>query len=177
MAMTIEEFKALLEKCNVRYFQHPTDPIVLTSFGGMLGVYQITISLQSDGNFLQFRTLNYATCRADNPHLPTVLHHLADFNLRSRWVKWSWNSHDGDISVSGDFWIMDGTVTPAQFDRMIANILGVIDLESERLKTIIETGNDPGEVDPAQLQRQTGGGSPPTSAPTSTPAAAPVTEI
>lgn len=174
MAMTMSDFKTLLDKCNVRYFQHPVEPMVIAGFGGALGNYQITMGLQADGTFLQFRTQNYATCRADSPHLSLVQTHLLHLNLRARWVKWTWDPRTGEIIVMGDHWIMDSTVTSDQFNRMLSNMVPVIDMETPRIKAIIETGKDPGEIDPDELlKRTTGhGGSPePSGAPQ------PVTEI
>ncbi len=151
MALTFDDLKKLLDTENVKYFQHPTSPLVLAGFTGTQGSYQITIGLHIDGQFLQFRTTHYATCKPDSPHAPAVLNLLAALNFKTRWVKWAWDCNDGDIAAMGDMWIMDGTVTTAQFSRMLGNILPAIDVASPRIKAVIDTGTDPGEPDPMEL--------------------------
>lgn len=179
MPLSLDELKKLLDAEEIRYFQHPAKPVVLAGFGGLNGSHQITISLYLDGHFLQFRTMNFATCKADNANLAATMRLLMGLNLKTRWVKWCWDQNDGEVCAMGDMWVADGGVTRTQLQRMLGNILPAIDVELPRIKSVIDTGKDPGEIDPAELMKQLMSRGPgpagPGSAPTAPPK--PVTEI
>ena len=148
--------KALLDDEDIHYFEDPRRDVVLINFQGLLGSYQLTICLDVDGELVGFRTFRYAYCPTDSQHLPELLQLLATLNLITHWVKWAWDVSDGEVVAMGDIWVMDTTLTQEQFRRMLANILQAIDLESQRIKTVIETGLDPGERDIDELVKTAG---------------------
>jgi len=147
MALTMAGLRKLLDGEGLKYFLHPDQPVVLMGMGGLYGSYQIGISLQDDGRFLQLRTLGYVRCPATHEHLATVLRTLAEINFRVRFVKFGWDPQDGEIMAYADMWVMDGTVTQAQFNRIMANLIPTIDLNYPRLGRTMETGVDPGVPD------------------------------
>jgi hypothetical protein len=156
MSLQMSDLKALLDQDNVHYFEDPRRSVVLAAFSGLQGSYQLTIGLHVDGRFLQYRTLQYAQCPADSPHLHELLRLLALRNYETRWVKWAWDASDGEVVATGDMWVMDSKLTREQFQRMLSSMLQVIDLESSRIKAVIDTGKDPGEVDPDDLVKKLG---------------------
>jgi hypothetical protein len=66
-------------------------------------------------------------------------------------AKFGWDESDGEIVVYADHWIMDGKVTQEQFSRMLHNYLPAVDLSYARITKAMETGKDPGELDPQQM--------------------------
>ena len=144
MALTMAGLRKLLDGEGLKYFLHPDQPIVLMGVGALNGSYQIGLSLQNEGEFLQLRTLGYVRCPATHEHLATVLRTLAEINFRVRFVKFGWDPQDGEIMAYADMWVMDGTVTQAQFSRILANLIPTIDLNFPRIGRTMETGKDPG---------------------------------
>lgn len=148
MPLTMEQLKSRVERQDLRYFVDPHQPMLLLDVQGANGTYRFLISLQDDGQFLQFRTVGYLTCTADNPHLPEVFKVLGVVNYENRLVKYGWDSSDGEIAAYADVWIMDGTLTDGQFARVLQNFVPIIDSDFVRIKTAADTGRDPrGEND------------------------------
>ena len=91
-----------------------------------------------------------------------MLEVLGALNFRLRLAKFGWDESDGEIVCYADHWVMDGKVTQEQFSRILHNFLPAVDLSSPRIAKTMETGTDPGELDPAQILEiilgQMGGG-------------------
>jgi hypothetical protein len=154
MAITMEQLRKLLDEEKLRYYLDPNRPAVLLSLQGEFGRYQVVVSLQDEGRFLQFLTIGYAKCPPDHPHRPAVLEALASINAQRRLAKFAWDRNDGDITVFADLWLMDGTVTQEQLHRMCSNYFSCIDDDLPRIQQTLETGKDPGPEDPeARMQR------------------------
>lgn len=162
MALTLAQLEKLVEGEDMRYFRDPTRDALMLGAKGISGRYQFVILLELEGQFLQFRTISYQTCTADHKHLKPVLQILGALNYRLRLAKFGWDESDGEIVVYADHWIMDGTVTQEQFSRILHNYLPAVDLSFLRIAKTMETGEDPGELDPAQILKmileQVGGG-------------------
>lgn len=151
--MTLDGLKKLVEGAGLRYFLAPDRPMVMMGVEGVNGRFQLVVGLEEEGQFLQFRTIEYLWCPGDHPHLAEVLKVLGTINYRRRLVKFGWDPNDGEIVGYADIWLMDGTMTQQQFARMLHNFFPAIDLSISRIKTAMETGKDPGEADPGDLLR------------------------
>lgn len=162
MALNLAELEKLVKGEDMRYFRDPTRDALMSGAKGISGAYQFMILLELDGQFMQFRTVNYQYCKADHKYLKQVLEVLGALNYRLRLAKFGWDESDGEIVVYADHWVMDGTVTQEQFSRILHNYLPAVDLSYHRIAKTMETGNDPGELDPAQILEmilaQAGGG-------------------
>lgn len=155
MAMTMDQLKQLCDQMGLRYFLDPRRTAVTFGLRGDASNFHLLVLLDLDGTFLQLRSIEYVKCPAGHPNLHAVLKVLGDLNLATRLVKYGWDAVDGEIVAFGDMWIMDGAVTPNQFQRMLVNWLGGVDPAYPRIKKTIETGKDPG---PDTGQGRSGGG-------------------
>jgi hypothetical protein len=165
MALTLDQLKQLAEQADLRYFIEPHGKGLLIGIRGIHGSYQIMLVLEVDGKFLQFRTIDNPYCPIGHPHLLEVLKVIGAINYRMRLIKLGWDPNDGEIIAYADLWVMDGTVSPGQFEHMTQNFFSALDDSFRRLKQALETGKDPGEEDQAAtLKRaldQLGGSLPP----------------
>jgi hypothetical protein len=153
MALKLAQLEKLVEGEGMRYFRDPTRDALMLGAKGIAGQYQFMILLELEGQFMQFRTINYQHCTADHKHLKAVLQVLGGLNYRLRLAKFGWDESDGEIVVYADHWIMDGTVTQEQFSRILHNYLPAVDLSNPRIAKTMETGTDPGELDPETILR------------------------
>lgn len=149
MALTLEELKRLMAAEGLGYFVDPNRPVVMCGARGLNAFYEFTVSLDLNGEFLQFRTMRYLHCPADSPRAEVVHKVLLDLNYQLRFVKYAWDSSDGEIVVYADVWLMDGTLTEKQFGRALANFVSSLDLHYPRVSKAISEGADVG------LQTQT----------------------
>ncbi|MFO7586775.1 MAG: YbjN domain-containing protein [Gemmatimonadota bacterium] len=148
MALTLDQLQGLLKAQEFKYFIHPDQPALMAGVTGNNGSFQIVLSLQENGEFLQLRTLQYLYCRPDDPHLDATLRVIGHLNFLIKLAKWGWDPSDGEINVCADVSVEDGSLTNAQFRRVLFNYLTAIDLNHPRLKQTLETGQDPGVMDP-----------------------------
>jgi len=145
MALSMKGLRKILDALKLRYFLHPDRPAVLMGVNCNHGTYQILISLQDDGQFLQLRSTSYLECPEGHRHLPAVLRALTALNLRNRFAKFAWDPRDGEILAYGDTWVVDSTITKDQLHRIIGNLVPAIDAAHPRIVKTIETGKDPGD--------------------------------
>ena len=160
MAMTVQEVSKLMDTEGLRYFVDPARPVLFFGIGGTHGKYQILIILDSEGQFLQFRTIQYGECKKGNPHLPLLLRVLGEVNARNRFVKYGWDPNDGEVMAYGDVWLADAKLTQDQFHRMMGNFLPVIDADMRRIAHVVAHGTDPGPQDAAPARGGEAGPSP-----------------
>lgn len=150
MALTMTDLRKLADSAGLKYFLDPNRNALMLFVGGIFGRFQIVIMLHVEGQFLQFRTIGYLQCPQDSPNLTAVLRLLAGLDYKLRMVKFGWDESDGEIVVYADSWLMDGTFTQQQFERVMHLYFQNIDVSYPRLKAVIETGEDPGEVHPGK---------------------------
>jgi hypothetical protein len=165
MAMTLDDLTGLLEKEGLKYFLAPGRPAVMAGFAGMFGRYQVLMKIEVDGKFLQFRTIGYLNCPADHDSVVEVLKVIGELNYVTRLMKLGWDPSDGEIVAYADVWLEDTKLTLGQLKRMVGTFMPAIDMAHKRIKETIETGKDPGEVDPKvlleEMLKKKGGGLPP----------------
>jgi hypothetical protein len=150
MALKFDDLKQLLEQEGLHYYIDPKQEAVMLRVAALFGSYQLVISLQVEGQFLQFRSIGYLQCAPTHPHLAVVLRALCEINYQKRLVKLGWDARDGEIAAYADVWIMDGMLSQGQFHRMFTNFVPTLDESLPRLQEILQTGKDPGDRD---LQR------------------------
>jgi len=157
MALTMAQLKKLAEDEGFKYFLDPNRDVLMMRARGAFGEYQLLVLLELDGEFLQFRSISYNTCPVDHPHLGVTLQLLGNLNYRLRFLKLGWDANDGEITLYGDMWIKDGTVTQKQFGQMIHAYLSMMDLNNRRIQETIRTGKDPGEMLPGGAPKGSSG--------------------
>jgi hypothetical protein len=165
MAMTLDDLRGLLDEEGLKYYLASDKPAIMANFGGLFGRYQVLMVLELDNTFLQFRTIGYLNCEVGHDSLAEVLKVVGALNYRTRLVKWGWDPSDGEIVAYADAWLVDNKLTLQQIRRMIGNYVSAVDMAYKRLEETIETGEDPGEIDPqaliADAMQKKGSGLPP----------------
>lgn len=147
MAYTLPELRRLLEAEGLRYYLIPDREGVMLTLSGSNGRFQFLILLEEEGEFLQFRSIEYLYCPRDHPHLEATLKVLGELNYRLRLMKFGWDPTDGEIAAYVDLWIMDAEITNGQFGRMAQAYMSILDDESPRIRQAIESGTVPGSED------------------------------
>lgn len=146
MALTFDQLQQLLKGEKLNYYIAPDRPVARFSARGYFGTYGVIVQLQDEGRFLQFRSVDYFTCTQDHPHLNAVLRTIAGLNFATRLRKIGWDARDGELAAYADHWVMDGTLTQAQFYAMLHTFVPTIDEDYRRIKATSETGQDPGPL-------------------------------
>ena len=140
MTCILPELREFLETEGLQYYLIPDQDGVMLTMKGTEGKYQFKILLELDGEFLQFRSIDYLHCPQGHQNLETTLQVLGEINYRLRLLKFGWDPADGEIAVFVDLWMMDATITQGHFSRMANSFMSIMDDEYPRLLAAIESG-------------------------------------
>jgi hypothetical protein len=143
VTISLDQLKSLVRAEGLAYFEDPSRPAILLNFRGNNGSYMVVMLVELDGRFMQFRTVGYASCPADHPHLEAVLRVLGEMDYRLRVTKFGWDPNDGEIAAYADLWLEDATLTQKQLAGMLRAFLPGIDLGHPRITATMATGVDP----------------------------------
>ena len=147
MTCFLPHLRNLLEGEGLRYYLIPDQEGVMLAVRGTEGKYQFKILLELEGEFLQFRSIDFLHCPQGNPNLQPTLEVLGEANYRLRLMKFGWDPTDGEIAAYADLWIADAESTQGQFSRMANGFMSILDDEYPRILAAIESGVGPGDPD------------------------------
>ncbi len=154
MALSFEDLQTIIKGAELNFFVHPQDPVLMVGVNGYTSHFQFTVNLMDEGSFLQFRSVNYLGLRNGHPHDDALRRLLLELNYQYRIVKFAWDIRDGEVAVYADLFLADNTPTPTQVTNLMWFFVSMLDRNHPRIKQVIETGADPGEIDPEQLRQQ-----------------------
>lgn len=145
MTFTLIRLRELLDAEGLHYFLVPDRDGVMLTLQGSNGRFQFTVLVEEDGEFLQFRSIEYLYCPQDHPNLNETLRVLGELNYGLRLLKFGWDPRDGEIAVYADLWVMDAEITQVQFSRMAQSYMSIMDEQHPRIREAVESGT--GEED------------------------------
>ena len=140
MRFTLSRLRELLDNEGLQYYLMPEHEGVMLNFRGDNARHQLIVLVEEDGEFLQFRSLEYLSCPANHPNLQATLKVLGECNYRLRAVKFGWDPRDGEIAVYVDLWVMDAEITREQFKRIVDGYFTIMDDQHPRIKAAIDYG-------------------------------------
>ncbi|NUM34951.1 MAG: YbjN domain-containing protein [Candidatus Brocadiae bacterium] len=139
MPTHIEDVRSFLEEKSVKYLFDAEKEVFIISFAPNV----ILVRLEENGEFLQFRTLNFYQYR-DGKYKEGILQLLCEVNYQRKLVKFGYDKEDGEINACVDIPIEDSNFTSTQFFRSMAALLEALDETRTRVTFLLETGKDPG---------------------------------
>ena len=147
MTYVLPQLRELLDAEELRYYLIPDKEGVMLTLTADNGRFQFMILLEVDGEFLQFRSIEYASCPKGHPNLDATLQVLGEMNYRLRAMKFGWDPTDGEIAAYIDLWIMDAEITQEQFSRMVRAYMSILDDELPGIQKAIDSGIVAGDTD------------------------------
>lgn len=140
MATTLTYVKHLLDQLAIKYSRQSTDSAIFLGFDLPSGrSLKIVITVDLDGTYLEFRSIDLPPCSQAHPMAAFVKDLLLGINHTTRFVKFGWDISSGVISGAGDVWIMDTELTPELLRCQVWSfVMGHIDLV-RRLHELLDT--------------------------------------
>lgn len=139
MPIMIEDIRNFLDSKEVKYLYDSQKETLVISFTP----HVLLIKLEENGEFLQFRTLNFYQYKKGK-YKQVILQMLVAMNYKRKLVKFGYDPEDGEINACVDIPIEDAVFTSAQFFRCMAALLEALEESYQRIIHILETGKDPG---------------------------------
>jgi hypothetical protein len=160
MAATLEQIAGFFKKRNVAFRRDEGKGWLIVPFAyAPLDPLIVAVALEEDGRFLKIfapRLLKYG----DGPHKLALMQTLLLTSWESKMLQWEYDPIDGEVRAMVEFPIEDAALTEQQFFRAFDGLSRLAMLYYPRLKSVIETGSDPGRADVAPEAPAPAGGPP-----------------
>jgi|GEM_PF-2090722 len=151
MTVTIDQIQGFLQTRNLHYFTSPDNETLLLPYrlGPRLSV-KVLIRVDCEGSFLQIACNDLPMVESGHPMIGQVQQCLLAFSNSQRFVKFSQDPDDGEITVAGDAWLEDMELTERAFSRMMSNFLQSLTKAGEAIDAILQGRGDTQDAAPQQ---------------------------
>lgn len=144
MAITLNQLATYLEEDElVGYTRNDSMLIPFRSKGNER--IHIRLSLQEDGEYLQFMISDYLNLNA-TAYREELLIKLLELSRMKKILKFGLDSDDGEVSLSIELPIEDGGFTQGQLRRSLSCLMQTAVGERNRLRVLMDTGIYPQET-------------------------------
>jgi len=159
MATSFEQIEGFLKSRNLKFQRDNKRQSILVPFGfSDVGFDQIivVIWLQENGEFFEIFIPKLFTY-PNGPHKLPLMQTLLNISWETKMLQWEYDPSDGEIRPTIEFPLEDSLMTSRQFFRAFDGMLQFVQVFGPRIRTVIETGKDPGrkptEAPPDELAR------------------------
>ncbi|MEA5573488.1 hypothetical protein [Calothrix sp. UHCC 0171] len=148
MATTLTQIAAHLEQNQLQHEIDAENQRIITGFQSEnVENFWIVISLSEEGEYLQLVAPQLLTNISDT-HTPILFKALLHISSQTNMVRWAYDSMGKEISASIELPLLDNNLTAQQFELCLEALVRIVDeIAMPRLKEILETGVDPGEIE------------------------------
>ncbi|GAP98086.1 hypothetical protein [Leptolyngbya sp. NIES-2104] len=149
MAATLEQIASYLDKKEWKYRIDEAGCRILTGvYGENLEDFLIVIQLDEEGEFFEMFAPRVLSGVKDHPHKAAILQTMLAISWETKMLQWEYDPSDGEIRAIIEFPLEDSTLTERQFNRCLHSLVELVDeLALPRLNAVMETGEDPGDLE------------------------------
>jgi hypothetical protein len=148
MAATLEQIANYLDRIGWKYRIDNEQHRILTGvYAENVDEFLIVIQLEEDGEFFELFAPRILAGVNDHPHKFAILQTMLCISWETKMLQWEYDPSDGEIRAIIEFPLEDATLTERQFNRCLYSLIELVDeIALPRLKTVMDTGEDPGDV-------------------------------
>lgn len=149
MAATLTQIKGYLDKKGWKYRVEAEEHRLITGvYAENLDQFLIVIQLDEDGEFFEIYAPRVLSNVKDHPHKTAILQTMLCISWETKMLQWEYDPSDGEIRAIIEFPLEDALLTERQFNRCLYSLVQLVDeLALPRLRAVMETGEDPGDVE------------------------------
>ncbi len=147
MAATLEQIATYLNTIGWKYRTEAEQSRIITGvYAENVDDFLIVIQLDEDGEFFEMFAPQILTGVKDHPYKEAILQTMLSISWETKMLQWEYDPSDGEIRAIIEFPLEDAILTERQFNRCLYGLIKLVDeLAIPRLKTVMETGVDPGD--------------------------------
>lgn len=148
MAATLKQIASYLDKKQWKYRIDEEGCRILTGvYGENLEDFLIVIQLDEEGEFFEMFAPRVLSGVKDHPYKTAILQTMLAISWETKMLQWEYDPADGEIRAIIEFPLEDSTLTERQFNRCLHSLVELVDeLALPRLNAVMETGEDPGDL-------------------------------
>lgn len=150
MTTTFSQIAQFADNRNLKYGSVPGQPCLVMGFGTPnVEKFAVVILLSENGRYLQFQAPKLLQVK-DHVFMGMLFKAMANIQHSVKMLRLEYNISDGEIRASIELPLEDSPLTETQFNRCLDGLIQLVDRSMPRLKTILATGNDPGQKNAAE---------------------------
>ncbi|MGB3495984.1 MAG: hypothetical protein WBA57_24865 [Elainellaceae cyanobacterium] len=148
MAVTLEEIAIYLEHGGLRYRLDPDNQSILMGIDAdHVENFLLVVQLEEDGEFFKLFAPRVLAGVDEHPYKEAILQTMLSISWETKMLQWEYDPSDGEIRAIIEFPLEDATLTERQFNRCLYGLVQIVDeIAMPRLKTVMETGQDPTDL-------------------------------
>jgi hypothetical protein len=149
MGVTLKQIAQYLERAGWNYQLDEKENRILTGvYAENLENFLIVVQLEEDGEFFEMFAPRVMSGIKDHPHKAAILQTMLSISWETKMLQWEYDPDDGEIRAIIEFPLEDSTLTEKQFNRCLYGLVQLVDeIALPRLKSVLKTGEDPGDLE------------------------------
>jgi hypothetical protein len=110
--------------------------------------FLIVVQLDEEGKFFRVFAPQVLAGVQDHPHKGVILQTMLAISWETKMLQWEYDPSDGEVRAIIEFPLEDSILTEKQFHRCLSGLIQIVDnIAIPRLKEVMKTGHDPGNVE------------------------------
>jgi hypothetical protein len=149
MGANLGQIADYLDKLGWEYrFDDEEDRIITGVEADNLEDFLIVVQLDEEGKFFRIFAPQVLAGVQDHPHKGAILQTMLAISWETKMLQWEYDPLDGEIRAIIEFPLEDSILTEKQFQRCLSGLIQIVDgIAIPRLKEVMATGHDPGNVE------------------------------
>jgi hypothetical protein len=149
MGATLQQIAKYLDKLGWEYNLDTESERIITGVqGDNVEDFLIVVQLDEDGDFFRLFAPQVLAGVQDHPYKGAILQTMLAISWETKMLQWEYDPSDGEIRAIIEFPLEDSILTERQFNRCLSGLVQIVDnVAIPRLQEVMETGQDPGNVE------------------------------
>lgn len=149
MGANLQQIANYLDKIGWDYrFDEDEDQIITGVEADNVEDFLIVVQLDEGGKFFRVFTPQVIAIVQDHPHKEAILQTILTIAWETKMLQWEYDPLDGEIRAMIEFPLEDSILTERQFHRCLSGLIQIVDnIAIPRLKAVMATGHDPGNIE------------------------------
>lgn len=149
MGANLKQIASYLDNLGWEYrLDEDEDRIITGVEADHLEDFLIVVQLDEDGKFFRVFAPQVLAGVQEHPYKGSILQTMLAISWETKMLQWEYDPSDGEIRAIIEFPLEDSILTEKQFQRCLSGLIQVVDsVALPRLQQVMETGEDPGNVE------------------------------
>jgi len=149
MGANLKQIARYLDNLGWDYrFDDEEDRIITGVEADNLEEFLIVVQLDEEGNFFRVFAPQILMGVQEHPYKGAILQTMLAISWETKMLQWEFDPSDGEVRAIVEFPLEDSILTERQFNRCLSGLIQIVDsIAMPRLKEVMETGQDPGNVE------------------------------